>query len=240
MDNKKKSVLVIDDDTILLDLVKEFLKNEYDVSVSSNVPKAIFKLKNEKFDVVISDFNLPRVNGEELAKELFQIKLQKPLEYEDTKMIMMSDPYYLNKLSDSIKEGVHFLSKPFNRQDLIDKISSLTNEDADEGLVQKLNAKANDVLFSSEQSFPGVIILKKGVMLLKYKDFSVRSLKEGECFGDVEAFTGEKVNCEVSALTDLEYYLVPVSHIREQVEKQSSFFRIILRNLIKTKSNMKI
>jgi PAS domain S-box-containing protein len=61
----KIRVLYIDDELVLLELGKRFLEKtgEFIVTPVTTVPKAIRLLEQEKFDVIISDFQMPVMNG---------------------------------------------------------------------------------------------------------------------------------------------------------------------------------
>ena len=61
----KIRVLYIDDELVLLELGKRFLEKtgEFIVTTVTTVPKAILVLEQEKFDVIISDFQMPVMNG---------------------------------------------------------------------------------------------------------------------------------------------------------------------------------
>ncbi|QLH74074.1 MAG: PAS domain S-box protein [Methanomassiliicoccales archaeon] len=65
--------LYVDDDPILLELAKEFLEGENeDLNVTiCNSAKDVLPLLNKKhFDVIISDYQMPSMNGLDLLKEL--------------------------------------------------------------------------------------------------------------------------------------------------------------------------
>jgi len=61
----KIRVLYIDDELVLLELGKRFLEKtgEFIVTTVTTVPKAILLLEQEKYDVIISDYQMPVMNG---------------------------------------------------------------------------------------------------------------------------------------------------------------------------------
>jgi len=61
-------ILVVDDDIGCLHMLSLFLESEgFDVTATSDGAKALEILENNKFKMIISDFNMPAMNGVELA-----------------------------------------------------------------------------------------------------------------------------------------------------------------------------
>lgn len=65
-----KRFLIVDDNEDFLELLEELLSDEFDanVSVSSNSIEALELVQEEKYDLIMSDFMMPKLNGGELAK----------------------------------------------------------------------------------------------------------------------------------------------------------------------------
>ena len=65
---KTKDILLVDDDINYLHLLGTLLKFEgFDVSTASDGINALETLKHNKFKMMITDFNMPEINGVELA-----------------------------------------------------------------------------------------------------------------------------------------------------------------------------
>ena len=63
MENKKKHILIVDDDNRIRSLLKDFLTdNNYIVSTAENSIQAKTKLEYLKFDTVILDVMMPGQN----------------------------------------------------------------------------------------------------------------------------------------------------------------------------------
>ena len=69
---KKIRVLYVDDEPALLDLCKMFLERSGDFTVTTapGAPEAIRILAQERFDVIVSDYQMPEMNGIEFLKHL--------------------------------------------------------------------------------------------------------------------------------------------------------------------------
>jgi DNA-binding NtrC family response regulator len=66
-----KDILLVDDDIIYLNFLSMLLEAEgFDVSTASGGIKALETLKHDKFRMMITDFNMPEINGVELATKV--------------------------------------------------------------------------------------------------------------------------------------------------------------------------
>jgi CheY-like chemotaxis protein len=103
-------ILVADDDQILCQLIESLLLSYGHICtcVTDGVA-AIELLQKESFDMVISDIEMPRLNGLEL---LAHIKKNHP----SIKIIIISGKYFPENTKNSLySSGVHhFLAKPFS------------------------------------------------------------------------------------------------------------------------------
>jgi DNA-binding NtrC family response regulator len=69
-----KSILVVDDDTDLLFCYSLMLENdETEVITSCDVDEAQEIVRNQKIDLVILDYMMPKLRGDQLAKRLYDI-----------------------------------------------------------------------------------------------------------------------------------------------------------------------
>lgn len=73
------TVLVIDDDRTVLQLVKKALSETANVVTAMDAADGLEKVKTEKPDAVLLDIMLPGTNGIEIAKEIRQIDIKLPL-----------------------------------------------------------------------------------------------------------------------------------------------------------------
>ena len=71
--NERKRLLIVDDEELLLRSLGRALRNHFDVTISSSAEEALeLTVAGECWDVVLSDINMPGMNGIELAARLAQ------------------------------------------------------------------------------------------------------------------------------------------------------------------------
>lgn len=64
-------ILIIDDEKSILTLLREALiKLGYDVSIAENAQEGIQKFENGRFDLVITDMQMPGMNGDMVVRHI--------------------------------------------------------------------------------------------------------------------------------------------------------------------------
>ncbi len=110
----KKKILVVDDDTTFLLMLQSFLaKKGYETEVNSNPIKALASLDKTKFDLILSDYRMPEMDGMEFLSAVSEKGISTPLilitSYGDIKLAVKA-----------IKQGAtDYLTKPVNPDDLL-------------------------------------------------------------------------------------------------------------------------
>lgn len=103
------SILVVDDEPSIREFLQIMLEREgYEVSCVANGREAIALFEKTKYDVVLADIRMPKVNGFEV---LAKIKDSAP----DTSVIMITAFASFESAVKSMKEGAYdYITKPFN------------------------------------------------------------------------------------------------------------------------------
>ena len=116
-DTNRQSILVVDDEEIIRDLLTEVLE-EYDVSIACDGQEAIDKIKVQDYNLVITDLRMPNISGEEVVKFAREASPK-------TQVIVISGYSSLQAVSQSITHGAcAFLSKPFSIKELIETVEN--------------------------------------------------------------------------------------------------------------------
>lgn len=71
---KKRSVLVVDDETIMRESIKDWLQDGYHVTTAETGEEAIELIKNHDFEVLIIDVRLTGKSGIQVLQEVKEIK----------------------------------------------------------------------------------------------------------------------------------------------------------------------
>ncbi len=72
MDNRA-SILVVDDDENILQLLSDALSDTYEVKTASDAVEAADQLQLQAFDLLVLDLNMPVLDGSELL-EIFRVQ----------------------------------------------------------------------------------------------------------------------------------------------------------------------
>lgn len=109
MENSKTRILVADDEEPILNVCESFLsRNGYDVSLAENGHEAIQSLIQNDYDLVLTDYNMPDINGMELVQRIRQSKPH-------IGVIMMTGYGTIELAVTAMKNGADdFVMKPFN------------------------------------------------------------------------------------------------------------------------------
>ncbi|HLG93409.1 MAG TPA: response regulator [candidate division Zixibacteria bacterium] len=105
----EKSVLVVDDELLIRDLLYDFfLEKGYKVSVADSGSVALDKLGKQSFDVLLVDLKMPAMDGIEFIKEVRRKKI-------DTPVVIITGFPSLETALDALRQRVHdYIIKPFN------------------------------------------------------------------------------------------------------------------------------
>lgn len=116
-------IMIIDDEKIVGDMAKISLEEEgYEVETFLNADPAIKRLKEEAFDVVVTDLKMKNIDGLEVLRT---VKKLSP----ETKVIMITAFANLDVAIEAIKEDVFdFFPKPVRIKELKASISKALAE----------------------------------------------------------------------------------------------------------------
>jgi CheY-like chemotaxis protein len=119
----KKRILVVDDEPFVCEAVKMMLAFDgHEVKTANSGKEALLVLEKDKFDLVITDFAMPTMKGDELAAA---IKARLPKQ----PVVMITAYAEMLQSSGDPLPGVDFLiSKPFLLENLREAIAKVLPE----------------------------------------------------------------------------------------------------------------
>jgi two-component system chemotaxis response regulator CheY len=114
-----KKFLVVDDSASMRQLVSFTIKDAgYEVLVAENGKDALGKLNSGKVDIVITDLNMPDMDGIELIK-----KLRSMPDYKFAPIVMLTTESQESKKQEGKLAGASgWIVKPFSPEQLLDVV----------------------------------------------------------------------------------------------------------------------
>jgi len=115
--------LVVDDSSTMRRIVGNTLNSigYTNVTMAEDGVDALKKMKETQFDAIMTDWNMPRMNGLELVKTARAME-----EYKHIPIIMITTEGGKREVITAIKEGVNnYIVKPFTPQVLKEKLKEI-------------------------------------------------------------------------------------------------------------------
>jgi len=171
-------ILLIEDDISFCKLLEKFLiKKSFEVSIAFSAAEAKIAIKNESFDLILTDLRLPDSDGIGLMSEF---KISHP----HIPVILMTGYSDVNTAVKAIKNGAaDYISKPFNPDEVLLVITNaLQNSEVEEDVPVK-EKKSNKKPVASENEFvKGISVASKKLLdhihLVSPTDMSVLIIGE--------------------------------------------------------------
>lgn len=121
----KASILYVEDDSTNREIVKLYLKDQYQVDTASDSTEALKKVSTQKYAAILLDISLCKgLDGIELAREIKKMK-----QHKDIPVIAVTARASKEDERFILQGGcTHYVSKPFNKKTLLEKINSALAE----------------------------------------------------------------------------------------------------------------
>lgn len=122
-----KKVLVVDDEEDIRFLIRTLLNREgYEVEEAEDGSAALQMLSSERFDLMVLDIMMPKMDGYEVMKEIQQRRMSLPV-------VMLTAKVDDDSVWEGYKQGATlYITKPFENQMLIDAVNYLIGDLSDE------------------------------------------------------------------------------------------------------------
>jgi len=107
------SLLLVEDNEANIELIKLFLKNEYQLDVAYDGESSLEMVKKKQYDCILMDINLgPGMDGIDVITEIRKIS-----SYKTTPIVAVTGYTFRNEKEFIIAKGAnHYIEKPFNRE----------------------------------------------------------------------------------------------------------------------------
>jgi len=130
----EKGILIVDDEKDIRQLLYQALTQMggYRVEVAKDGEEALQKIENSKFDLVLTDMRMPKMDGLQLVKE---ISKKRP----EIATVVMSGHGSIDAALEAVRRGASdFLSKPFNLPEILLRLNKAMEERARLNQMSKL------------------------------------------------------------------------------------------------------
>ena len=116
-------ILIVDDNKYSVSALTNLLKNNnYTLEIAANGREALDLYNADRFDVVITEIKIPKMNGIELLKAIRERSKK-------TRVVIITGHSNMENMSAAVSHGVDaYFSKPLNVRNFMDTISKYERE----------------------------------------------------------------------------------------------------------------
>ncbi|MDE7222712.1 MAG: response regulator [Acetatifactor sp.] len=121
-DDSSKTILVVDDETLSVELVRNILdaQSGYEILTAASGEEALHRLESNKVDLVLLDIEMPGMNGVETLRRI--------KDHYDVPVVFMTATKELSMVEKARKLGVEdYITKPFMPQILLETVYGALN-----------------------------------------------------------------------------------------------------------------
>lgn len=147
--DKNYAILVVDDERLIRESLFEILRIEgFHANMAASAEEALEMMKDQKFDIVLTDLKLPHMSGIELIEE---VKALSP----ETEIILITGYGSIESAVDAVKKGAYnYITKPVND----DEIKSCIRKIVEHKNILEENKRLKDLLAESSPKSCGRMI----------------------------------------------------------------------------------
>jgi CheY-like chemotaxis protein len=119
---EKKKIVVADDEVHIIHVVAlKFRKNDYEVFTAGTGTEAFELVRDERPDILITDYQMPGMNGIEVVK-----KIRENEQLKDLPVIMLTARNFEMEEEQKSKLNIsEFIGKPFSPRELLSKVEQV-------------------------------------------------------------------------------------------------------------------
>ena len=153
----KPKVLIVDDQSYMAHYVESILNKEYSSILAFDGEEGLTKAKEILPDLVILDLVMPKKDGYEVCKELKDTECTKHIP-----VIVLTSKKGLDDKLKSLKLGAsEFLTKPFDKQELLVRVSSLIKQNRMHNFIMKQNTDLVNTLVKLQSTHDRLVQCEK-------------------------------------------------------------------------------
>ena len=125
-----KHILIVEDEEGIVQFLKQGLEEEnYQVSAASNGLEGLRLFQNEKFDLVLLDWMLPKMTGLEVCQKIRETNSKTPI-------IFLTAKDTIQETVEGLKTGANdYIKKPFSFDELVERIKVQLRDKAEQEIL---------------------------------------------------------------------------------------------------------
>jgi len=232
MIQKRKSVLLVDDEAEILELMSEAL-DEAGLRVVTAVDglDATLKLQNEGFDMLITDLHIPKKDGSRLVQNTVRDNPNLPI-------LVITGDLDAYKTDISMHKNLNVLEKPFDLGHFAEKVLKILDPRKyveKEASNAKKSLKQGEILIQQGDKGEEMYWVVSG-KLVAYKEdagetIQLGTIQSGELVGEMSFIDHRERSAYVKAVEDAEVLVIPCSKFTKVLEAQPQWFKNLVKNL---------
>ncbi|MRJ07012.1 MAG: DNA-binding response regulator [Epsilonproteobacteria bacterium] len=208
-------ILLVEDDEKIAGLIKKGLKKEgFRVDWAVDGEEGLYLAENNKYDVMIIDWMLPKISGIDLLKQI-RNKINTPA-------LILTAKSDLNDKLEGLSIADDYLTKPFSMEELIARLKALyrRNKQLKSNVLQIDNLILNPDTKEVKRGDRKIELTAKQFELLKFLMVNKNRIVSPQMIAENLWEVDEEINSNVIN--------VYISHIRKKIDSQGE------KKLIKT------
>lgn len=137
-----KKILIVDDNKLNLTVAKNVLRSIYEITAASSGTEALEFIRNQSFDLILLDINMPEMDGFEVLEKLKTDHINKDIPV----IFLTADSDADTETKCFMSGALDFIAKPFVPEVMRSRIARILElEDLRKSLAQKLMQKTQEV-----------------------------------------------------------------------------------------------
>lgn len=235
MTTKPKSSLIISSDEVIQEAVQECLNEmKFRIILATNPNEARLKFSNEKFDIVIYDYEFAGLNPVEFVESIRHKEKMKNIKQVTPVLVITNQADAFTRDFSQI-DHVKYLEFPFNSNDLKTKIQAYTGK-SDAINNNTIQVKKDDYLIEEGgNSHEMYWVLSGKFVVNKMNDDNQKILIgeviPGELVGEMSFLDNLPRSASVRAMEDSEVLVIPHKKFIDVLEGQPRWFRSLMQTL---------
>ena len=209
-------ILLIEDDLKLMENIKKGLKTYgFRVDTARDGEEGLYLAQNNKYDVMIVDWMLPKISGIDLIKQLRQKHIKTPV-------LILTAKSSIDDKVEGLQIADDYLTKPFDFEELVARLKALyrRSKNINENILKIADLELNPETKEVKRGGKYIDLTAKQFELLKYLMVNKNKIVTPAMISNNLWEMDDEINSNVIN--------VYISHIRKKIDKNQE------KKLIKT------